>query len=220
MARNKTPEVTVNRILDAASKLFLTKGYEHTTIQDIIDALGDLSKGAIYHHFKSKEEIMERVAARFDSNMEEKMTAIRDASGLTGLEKIRHMLYLSLGDPEQRDMVRIMPSHYMDTTFIMAYLQNSVGDLVERFIEPVIRQGVEDGSIQTAFPHQLAEVFMILCNVWINPFLFPVSEKAFLEKIRFAGELLIQVGMPLLDDELKKMIVSYRELREIEKLEQ
>lgn len=50
MARNAHPEVTRQRILDAAKKLFAQKGYEQrTTIQDILDELEDLSKGAIYH---------------------------------------------------------------------------------------------------------------------------------------------------------------------------
>ena len=55
MARNKHPEETVAKILDVSMRLFTEQGYEHTTIQDIVDALG-MSKGAIYHHFKSKEE--------------------------------------------------------------------------------------------------------------------------------------------------------------------
>ena len=54
MARNAHPEVTRTRILDAAQRLFMAQGYEHTSIQDIVDELGDLSKGAIYNHFKSK----------------------------------------------------------------------------------------------------------------------------------------------------------------------
>ena len=54
MARNKHPEETVNRILEVSLRLFLEKGYEYTSIRDIIDGLGNLSKGAIYHHFKSK----------------------------------------------------------------------------------------------------------------------------------------------------------------------
>ena len=49
MARNRHPEETVNLILDVAFRLFMEKGYEHTSIQDIIDHLGGLSKGAIYH---------------------------------------------------------------------------------------------------------------------------------------------------------------------------
>ena len=49
MARNKYPEETVARILDVSLKLFLEKGYENTTIQDIIDALGNLSKGCLLY---------------------------------------------------------------------------------------------------------------------------------------------------------------------------
>ena len=40
MARNKYPEVTEERILDVAQRLFLEKGYENTTIQDIVNELG------------------------------------------------------------------------------------------------------------------------------------------------------------------------------------
>ena len=64
MARNKYPEETIERILDVSLKLFLEKGYEHTTIQDIVEALEGLSKGAIYHHFKSKDEIVDAVCEK------------------------------------------------------------------------------------------------------------------------------------------------------------
>ena len=60
MPRNKYPEQTVEKILDAAAALFAEKGYQSTTLQDIIDATG-LSKGAVYHHFRSKEEIARKV---------------------------------------------------------------------------------------------------------------------------------------------------------------
>ena len=70
MARNKYPEVTVEKILDVSQRLFLEKGYDATTIQDIVDDLGGLTKGALYHHFRSKEEIMvalsQRMFARHD----------------------------------------------------------------------------------------------------------------------------------------------------------
>ena len=46
MARNKHPEETVAKILDVSMRLFTEQGYEHTTIQDIVDALG-MSKGAL-----------------------------------------------------------------------------------------------------------------------------------------------------------------------------
>ena len=75
MARNKYPEETVEKILTAARRLFLEKGYEKTTIQDIVDQLGGLTKGAVYHHFKSKEEIMNALTTKmfFDDNPFEKV---------------------------------------------------------------------------------------------------------------------------------------------------
>lgn len=57
MARNKYPEVTVEKILDVAQRLFLEKGYDNTTIQDIVDHLDGLSKGAVYHHSNQKKKL-------------------------------------------------------------------------------------------------------------------------------------------------------------------
>ena len=64
MSRNRNSEETVKRILEVSYRLFMEKGYEHASIQDIINHLGGLSKGAIYHHFKSKEDILVAVMER------------------------------------------------------------------------------------------------------------------------------------------------------------
>lgn len=64
MARNKYPEVTVEKILEVSQRLFIEKGYDNTTIQDIVNELGGLTKGAIYHHFKSKEEIIDALGEK------------------------------------------------------------------------------------------------------------------------------------------------------------
>ena len=60
MPRNKYPEVTEKAILDTAKRLFLEHGYEHVTLQDIAEACG-LTRGAIYHHFHGKEEMLDAV---------------------------------------------------------------------------------------------------------------------------------------------------------------
>ena len=54
MGRNKYPEETVAKILDAALELFCAQGYEGTSIQDIVDRLDVMTKAAVYHNFKSK----------------------------------------------------------------------------------------------------------------------------------------------------------------------
>ena len=97
MARNKYPEVTVEKILDTAQQLFLEKGYDNTTIQDIVDHLGGLSKGAVYHHFKSKEEIIDAVSDRMFS-VNNPFERVKDRSDLNGLEKLREAIRLNQSD--------------------------------------------------------------------------------------------------------------------------
>ena len=99
MARSKNPEGTVNLIMDAAFRLFMEKGYEHTSVQDIIDNLGGLSKGAIYHHFKSKEEILVAVVERMTAESNRVLADIRDRSDLNGREKLKTIFKSSVKRP-------------------------------------------------------------------------------------------------------------------------
>ena len=98
MARNKHPEETINRILDVAFRLFMEKGYDRTSIQDIIDHLGGLSKGAIYHHFKSKEDILMAVMERITAGSNHMFLLVQDRSDLNGREKLKTIFKESVRD--------------------------------------------------------------------------------------------------------------------------
>ena len=47
MARNRNSHETRKKILEVSKDLFLEKGFDNTSIQDIIDGLGGLTKGVI-----------------------------------------------------------------------------------------------------------------------------------------------------------------------------
>ena len=57
----RDPEKTYEKILEVSSKLFFEKGYENTSLQDIVNNLDGLTKGAVYHHFSSKDDILDAV---------------------------------------------------------------------------------------------------------------------------------------------------------------
>ncbi|MFR5004229.1 MAG: TetR/AcrR family transcriptional regulator [Bifidobacterium dentium] len=98
------PWVTRQRILDAAKKLFAQKGYERTTIQDILDELEDLSKGAIYHHFKNKEAMLH---ALVDSDNERLLPQANQEDGSrNGLQKLRNSLMMQITDTEHMTLMR------------------------------------------------------------------------------------------------------------------
>jgi AcrR family transcriptional regulator len=54
------PDSPRGRLLDHAARLFLQKGYERTTVRDLASAVG-IQSGSIFHHFSSKEDILEAV---------------------------------------------------------------------------------------------------------------------------------------------------------------
>ena len=56
----KKGDLKRSSILETAERLFFEKGYEQTSIQDILDALS-MSKGGFYHHFTSKEAILSEI---------------------------------------------------------------------------------------------------------------------------------------------------------------
>ena len=56
----KKGDMRRGELLAAAERLFYTKGYEKTSVQDILDA-SNCSKGGFYHHFESKLSVLEAI---------------------------------------------------------------------------------------------------------------------------------------------------------------
>ena len=205
MARNKYPELTVNKILDVSTQLFAEKGYDNVTIQDIVDNLGGMTKGAIYHHFKGKEEIFNAIVNRMvgpDNIFEQ----ARRAPGLTGLQRIQKVVTFSMTNSTHVEGSEIaMP--ILDTP---QFLRKQLHDCVEEhapYIREFIDQGNADGSLDVKYPRQAAECFMLMISIWLNPAIFSYDEIA--QKVRHLQLQCESIGMPVLDDKITEQLIDY-----------
>ena len=90
-----------HEFMTAALELFYRKGYENTTIKDIIDELG-VSKGAFYHYFESKEDIIISIAREFTSRAARLVKEIFEQPDLTALEKM-NLAFESLNEYKIRE---------------------------------------------------------------------------------------------------------------------
>lgn len=213
VARNKYPEETLNQILSVSLNLFIKKGYENTSIQDITDGLGGLTKGAIYHHFKSKEDIMVAVLNQLYKDVEDKLAAVRDDKGLNGLEKLRQIIRVSLNhDPAQLEMMSTAPNLLENPKILAAQLKSVIEDSVPNYIQPIIEQGVIDGSIKTDYPLELSEMVMLLSNLWLSPMIFEAPPENMLRRCRFFMELLNGIGIDLLDEQMVEQYEKFYRL--------
>ncbi len=200
MARNKHPEETVNLILEVAFRLFMEKGYEHTSVQDIIDNLGGLSKGAIYHHFKSKEDILVAVTDRMTAESNQMLAVIRDRTDLNGKEKLKTIFMESISRPVQNDIFTVAPDFHNNPKLLFSLLHDTIDEAAPNYILPIIRQGITDGTIQTDYPEQLAELILLTANVWMNPMIFDNTEEEACRKFMVFSQMLKGFGLDIVDD--------------------
>lgn len=207
MARNKYPEITVEKILEVSQRLFMEKGYDDTTIQDIVNELGGLTKGAIYHHFKSKEEIMDALGEKmfFDNNP---FTIVKRRKDLNGLQKMREVIKINHADVDRAEISR----HSLPVLKNPRILAGMI-DTDRRLIAPLwlelIEEGQRDGSIQTDYAKELSELLPLLTNLWLAPSVYPASAVEIMNKFLCIGTMLEAMGVPLIDGEIKEMAEHY-----------
>lgn len=207
MARNKYPEVTVEKILDVAQRLFLEKGYENTTIQDIVDELGGLTKGAVYHHFKSKEEIMDAVGDRMFS-VNNPFEKVRKRSDLNGLEKLREAIRLNQSDDARTDMT-IQSIPLTRNPRLLVEMINSNRQILTPYYQELLEEGNSDGSLHTEYSKEIAELMPLLTSLWLLPSVFPADKEGIKHKFKFLGDMLEKMGVPLMDDSIYALVEQF-----------
>ncbi len=208
MARNKYPEETVNLILNTAARLFMEKGYDRTSLQDIIDET-KLSKGAIYHHFISKEDIFDKICQRIGTENSERLAAVRDDNSLNGLEKLRQIFRSSMLHPNQEKIAEIVPCLLDNPRLLAIHVRTQFEEVAPNFIAPIIREGIADGSIKAENPDQLAEAIMILSDVWLNPAVRHTSGEDTSRRCEVFRSMTRALGLDFLDDDVVQAYVDY-----------
>ncbi|MFV0556692.1 MAG: TetR/AcrR family transcriptional regulator [Lactovum sp.] len=208
MPRNKYPEQTVDRILQTSQFLFLEKGYENTSIQDILYKLGDLTKGAVYHHFKSKEDIFNAVAEKMSQSLNEKFNEIKERQDLKAAEKLKELVKVNIFNSSTQELIQISPSFLDNPKFLSFQMKEIQSTLLSQDFLPVIEEGVKDGSILTENPLELAELILICLSLWLNPLVFGQERQRRTEKCKFINQMLSQYKIELFDDEMIKQLAS------------
>ena len=206
MARNKHPEETINLILDVAFCRFMEKGYEHTSIQDIINNLGGLSKGAIYHHFKSKEDILVAVTDRMTKESNRLLADIRDRTDLNGIEKLKDIFKVSLNRPVQEKLFTVAPNMHNNPKLLFSLLKDTVEEVAPKYILPILKEGISDGSIKTDYPEELAELIILVANVWTNPMIFNSTVEESYRRFIVFGQMLKGLGVDIIDKEMTERV--------------
>ena len=193
-----------NKILEATGALFAEKGFDATTMQDIMARSG-LSKGAIYHHFKSKEEIMQALGDKmfFDNNP---FDEIRKRTELNGLQKIRELLKINQSDTKRNDF-NMEAVHILKDPRILANAVEANRRVLTPLWRELLEEGKADGSVKTEYAKELSELLPLI-NFWLMPSVYPATAGEIHHKLIFVMEVLSKMGLPLMEDNEMKALAE------------
>lgn len=155
-----------NEILDVARQLVYTKGYEQMSIQDILDTL-KISKGAFYHYFDSKQDLLDGLIDRMLDDGERVLRPIVEAGGLTAIEKLRR--YFDTAGKwkvaQKAFMLDLFRVWHADSNAIMRQKQEAASiKRIAPMLTEIVRQGMAEGVFSTKYPEQFANIFIGLSH--------------------------------------------------------
>lgn len=198
MARpvKKPPEQWREAILAAAKELFLEKGFEAVSVAEIM-ARARGAKGMFYRCFGSKEELMQALGDRafLENNP---FDAVRERRDLNGLEKMRLVLELFQQEGSRNSLNLQSAPILKDPRILAAAVANNRRVLTPLWLE-LLREGVADGSVQTQYPQELAQLLPLI-DFWLLPSVFPASPEEIRHRYRFVVQALAAMGLPLLPE--------------------
>ena len=138
------------------------------------------------------------------------LAKVRDDPSLNGLEKLRAIFNAALFNSNQNLMLTVTPCLLDNPRFLAMQIAQLYQIVAPKFIQPILQQGIDDGSIQAANPRELAEAIMVLSNVWLNPLVSMADEAEMRHRCKTFNDLLQGAGIhQLLDDKMIEGYISY-----------
>jgi AcrR family transcriptional regulator len=146
-------------LLTIAESIFLKKGYEQTSINDILNASG-ISKGAFYHYFKSKDEVL---AASIDNLLDEAVAFLLptvDDPNLGAMDKFnKFMEQKSKFQTAKMEYATLLGKLMNSGVFQQKYMFAMSHKMVPLFAE-IIQQGKDEGIFQIEYPYETADILI------------------------------------------------------------
>ena len=167
MARTRDPEShTVRRdaFVDAAQRIMAIKGYEALSIQEVIDSVG-ASKGAFYHYFGAKSDLLEAVVERMADGVEQGWAQVMERPEASAIDRLEGLFATTAQYKNaRRDLsLALLEAWLSDSNAILRErLRLMVGRRLTPVLERILRQGADSGELSASEPEGTARVVVAL----------------------------------------------------------
>ncbi|MBI0584133.1 MAG: TetR/AcrR family transcriptional regulator [Methanomassiliicoccus sp.] len=150
----RSPQDRKNEFIEAAEALFNEKGYENTSIDDIVARMG-VAKGLFYYYFNSKEDLLDILFDRLVGKLESTITAAVHKEGLTAVERLNELLSTDR-DIACRSSTLIAYFRKERNQALHLTMEDRAMTFTNGIMEEIIRQGMEEGVFHVDHPRETA----------------------------------------------------------------
>lgn len=153
-----------DEFLDAAQHLIETKGYERMSVQDVLDEAG-ASRGAFYHYFGSKQELLSALVERFGETMAALLVPIVGDPDQSAPDKFGKVLeeLAARRDHEREALVRTLRVWYSDgNARVRQQARAVIIDRLTRLLRTIVGQGTREGTFEISDPDPTSRVVATL----------------------------------------------------------
>lgn len=152
-----------NEILDVAERLFETRGFDHTSTNDILEETG-IARGTLYYHFKSKEELLDAMVERMTERLIVRAKEIAARKDVPVLQRFtRMMLALHAGGSIDQEILEQV--HKPQNALMHQKIQQQLLTEITPLLVALIEEGTAQGICRTEYPWEVAEMTFLYANV-------------------------------------------------------
>jgi len=158
----KDADIRRSEILDAAQKLFYQKGYEQTSVQNIITDIG-IAKGTFYHYFNAKIDLLDAIIEGMLEQILQSLEPMVEDEQLSALEKFeRFFNHIANWKTENRAFfLGILNTWYKDENAIFRHkVMAASAEKTISALTRIIEQGITEGVFATECPAEVAEIVL------------------------------------------------------------
>lgn len=148
MARRNSRN-TRSRIVSASWELFYEKGYDDTTVDDIVERSGT-SKGSFYHYFPGKDALLSSLSSLFDEKYEELMSQIQDMDSFSALIFLNRELFFLIENTVSLDLLARLLSTQLTTSSEKHLMDQS--RVYFRLLRKICTEGQKKGELRRDIP--------------------------------------------------------------------
>ncbi|MFB0535291.1 MAG: TetR/AcrR family transcriptional regulator [Anaerolineae bacterium] len=160
----KAPDERRSELIAYAQKLFHSKGYESTSVRDIVDEIG-VAKGTFYYYFDSKTAVLEAVVAELIAQAQAILQEIVADETLAAIPKwIQASQVIGNWKTERKDeMIALLRLLQKDENVLLQHkMWMQATQVLSPELAKIIAQGVEEGVFETEFIQDSAEIALAI----------------------------------------------------------